>query len=353
MLNVPYIVRHADELWHKIRWGETGVVKCVCGCDKIYRLSDGRYKCAECGKIFSDRSGTLLHHSKLGVEIWLIGIFKFACCKECSAMDLMRECGVNYKTAYMMLQKLRYVAGKEEILLDGIVRIDEAYIGAEWHNVHFNKKMQYMRSNGFIDKDSKRYTKHQLLRAVSAKKFHTLSLTDEHNRTRVIHTPNPVSKEIIKSIIFNGINNITAIVSDESNLYKNIGIPVYQSCHSKRVFMTENGMTSNIAENHFSWTKRKWNGVYTHTSEKYLQLYLNQRQWHFNCMSLSVDERFYKLVGLCQNNVVRNKDIYDFDYTEGFPKSRRKMEEELSHAVAHNPFVESVEDRYGRKYKPK
>lgn len=351
VFNIPKIVRDADSIWHEIRWSATnGVPTCTCGCDELYILGDGRYKCKKCGKVFSDKSGTLLHHSKLSIDKWLVAIFVFSNQTECSAIDLQKAIDVNYKTAYMILQKLRYVVGKGELSLEGVVRIDEAYIGAEWKNVHFNRKMDYMRSNGFIEANSRKYTKQQLLRAVSAKKCHILSLTDEHNTTRLIHTPNPITKDIIKQIIFDKHNNITEIISDESQLYKNIGIPVYQSNHSKHIFVTANGRTSNICENRFSWFKRKWNGVYTHTSEKYLQLYLNQRQFHFNNKGKSVDERFYALLGLCVSTNVTCKDIYEFNYQDAFPKSRRQKEKEVMEDLLQCPFINAVEDRYGRRY---
>lgn len=355
MYDIPHIVRNADEIWHEIRWSTTnGVPTCACGCDTLYKLKDGRYKCKKCGKIFSDKSGTLLHHSKLSLDKWLCAIFTFANITECSAIDLQKAIGVNYKTAYMVLQKLRYVVGKGEISLEGVIRIDEAYIGAEWKNVHFNKKMDYMRSNGFIEKDAKRYTKRQLLQAVSAKKYHILSITDEHDVTRLIHTPNPITKDIIKSIIFDKKNHITEIISDESQLYKNTGIPVYQSNHSKHIFMSANGRTSNICENRFSWVKRKWNGVFTHTSEKYLQLYLNQRQFNHNNSDKSVDERFCTLMRLCVSTPVTCKDIYEFNYQDVFPKSRRKIEQELCEEALNMGMglITSVKDRYGREYKP-
>lgn len=354
MLNIPKIVRNADSIWFEIRWSTTnGIPTCTCGCNELYHLGDGRYKCKKCGKVFSDKSGTLLHHSKLPIEKWLLAIFTFSSMKECSAIDLQKAIGVNYKTAYMILQKLRYVVGKGELSLEGVVRIDEAYIGAEWKNVHFNRKMDYMRSNGFIEAKAKKYTKEQLLRAVSAKKYHILSLTDEHNTTRLIHTPNPVTKKIIQQILFSENNRVTEIITDESQLYKNIGIPVYQSNHSKHIFVTANGRTSNICENRFSWFKRKWNGIYTHTSEKYLQLYLNQRQFHFNNKDKSVDERFYALLGLCVSTNVTCRDIINYDYLSFFPQSRRQREKEVIEDVLQCPFINAVEHSYGKRYNPK
>lgn len=349
-VNIRTICKNSTELWHRVRWSSTGgsVVCPYCGETHIYNLSDGRYKCRKCRKRFSDRTGTILQNSKVSVTIWLIAIFKFAACKECSAIDLMNECGVNYKTAYSILQKLRFLVGKDKVVLEGILKIDEAYIGAEWKNVHLRKKMTYMKKNGYLDIHN-RYTKRSLLQAVSAKKSHILSIIDVNNKTRLIHCPNPITKDTIRYII--KTTNATGIISDESKLYTGLDIPVYQSNHSGHTFTTKEGYTSNACENRFSWTKRKLDGVYSSVSEKYLQLYLWQRQWQVN-HSGDVDDKFYALCKLATKHRVRTIDIRTFDYKKKFPKSRRTIEEEQAKELLKScSIISSVTDKYGRVYK--
>jgi hypothetical protein len=86
--------------------------------------------------------------------------------------------------------------------------------------------------------------------------------------------------------------------------------------------MTESGHTSNPCENRFSWVKRIVGCYHTHTSERYLQLYLNQIIFKMNNKDLSVAERFMKLGGLCCQQYVSHKDILKYDYTDGmcYPK---------------------------------
>lgn len=343
-LSVSSVVKHSDELWKMVRWGNSDPV-CVCGCKNLYKLGDGRYKCKDCGKVFSDKSGTILHKSKVSKELWLVAIYEFAINPECSALSLKRTLGVNYRTAYMMLQKIRFLVGKSEIKLEGIVQCDEAYIGAEWGNVHLKKKMGYMKENGYLVNG--RYTKTSLLKAVSAKKYHILSLVDEKGNTRLIHTPNPITKETILAVLSDPKYKITKLVTDESKLYYNLGIEVVSSNHSKHTFVTKEGYTSNSCENRFSWFKRKWNGVFTHTSEKYLQLYLNQRQWNMNHSGCSDEDRFTELLTLCTRYTVSNRDIYNFNYKANFPKSKREIEQELADKLINKlGYVRSIEGKY-------
>lgn len=347
-LNIKTLISNADSIWHKIRWSKTGKPICTCGCDKLYTTGKGLYKCKSCGKIFSDRSGTLMHHSKLPTWIWLVSMYKFSSCTECSAIDLQKECGINYKTAYLILQKLRFASGKDKVVLEGMISIDELYIGG-WSNMHFGKKIEWMINNGYMKKGD-RYTKTEILRASSAKKFHTISLIDVNNKTRLIHCPNPITKEIIKSVL--KTTQVTAIVSDESKLYKGQGVPVYQSNHSKHIYVSPEGYSSNVCENRFSWVTRKWNGTYSHTSEKYLQLYLWQRQWHYNHIDLTTEESFYKFAKLCSEHIITYKNISNYNYKSKFPKGRREVEEEQAKEILKScGLISSVTDHYGRVYK--
>ena len=52
--------------------------------------------------------------------------------------------------------------------------------------------------------------------------------------------------------------------------------------------MTKGGHTSNACENRFSWVKRIISGYHTRVTEKYLQLYLNQRMFMVNNRDISI-----------------------------------------------------------------
>lgn len=350
--NLKKLISDSEHIWKQLRWESTGgVPTCTCGCQETYVTSKGLYKCKHCGRMFSDRSGTLLHHSKLPTWIWLVSIYKFSTITECSAITLQKEVGVNYKTAYLILQKLRYVSSFDKQILEGVIKIDEAYIGA-WSCMHFNKKIQYLIDNGYMQ-PGERYKKTDILRASSAKKYHTLSITDEKGSNVLLHCPNPITKTTIKSILMREGIGVTGIVSDESGLYRDLGIQVFQSNHSRHIFTSPEGHSSNVCENRFSWVKRKWNGVYSHTGEKYLQLYLWQRQWSYNNKELSTDDRFRKFVGICCSHKVTYKTISRFNYKSRFPRSRREVEAEQCQDLMNScgGIISSVTDSYGRTYR--
>jgi len=327
-LDISYVICNADLLWKRARWNG-GNVHCSCGCGDYYVLGDGRYKCKACGKVYSDTTGTLLHYTKLPKWKWLWVLYKMSTCKGVSTMELSRDICVNYSTAHLMQQKVRYLMEVDNIKLEGDIRIDEAYIGG-WSDMHFSKKMSYMKKNGYLDRNGK-YSKSSLLAAVSRKKHHILSLIDSTGNTKIIHTPNPITSDIIKQVIDRYCINVNMLITDESGLYRHLGYRYEQSNHSKAVFTTKSGYSSNVCENRFSWVKRKWNGIYTHTSEKYLQLYLNQMAYMNNHIGEDNITRFNSILSIAVSKRVTNEDIFRYDYLSRFDyiDVYKKEEQEL------------------------
>jgi len=117
--------------WFKrLRWHETeGESYCPkCGTLRCHTMSRIRFKCTEktCKAVFSVTSGTVFHALKLSFKKMLIAIwFSANSVKGKAALQLSREIGVQYKTAWVLLMKLREAIAwrREEMVLDG-----------EWHD---------------------------------------------------------------------------------------------------------------------------------------------------------------------------------------------------------------------------
>lgn len=85
-----------------------------------------------CKAVFSVTSGTAFHARKLSFKKMLIAIwFSANSVKGKAALQLSREIGVQYKTAWVLLMKLREAIAwrREEMVLDGEVEIDGKYAG--------------------------------------------------------------------------------------------------------------------------------------------------------------------------------------------------------------------------------
>ena len=90
------------------------------------------YKCAGCREQFTVTVGTIMEDSKIPLHKWLLA-FHLLCAskKGMSAHQLHRMLGITYKSAWFMAHRIRYVMTQEPLSskLDGVVEIDEAYIG--------------------------------------------------------------------------------------------------------------------------------------------------------------------------------------------------------------------------------
>src|SRR3954469_10592191 len=117
----------------ELRWPDG--VKCPrCDSDKISRIAKRRqFDCDRCRYQFSVRVGTLFHDSKLPLWKWFLAVYLICEAKKgISAAQLGRTLKVAPKTAWYLCHRIR-AAMKDEgaDLLDGIVEIDETYIGGK------------------------------------------------------------------------------------------------------------------------------------------------------------------------------------------------------------------------------
>ena len=118
-----------------LRWPETdgGPVCPDCGCIEVYSLtSRRRFKCAACYRQFSVTSGTIFASRKLSFVDLLGAICLFVnASKGMSAVQLSRDLNVQYKTAFVLMHKLREAMAVEtaDTKLSNTVEIDGAYFG--------------------------------------------------------------------------------------------------------------------------------------------------------------------------------------------------------------------------------
>jgi len=138
-LSLVNVMRMSDAearaAFRKVRWSETdGEPVCPeCGCCESYDLKTRQvYKCKGCGKQYSITSGTIFHSRKLAVRDILAAIAIFINgAKGYSALQLSRDLSVDYKTAFVMLHKVREAIqlAREVGALSGDVSVDGAYFG--------------------------------------------------------------------------------------------------------------------------------------------------------------------------------------------------------------------------------
>jgi len=123
------------EYAEKLRWGKKP--KCAyCESLKLSkRLEDFRHKCKNCDRSTSVTVNTNIHNTRLPLKTWFFAVSIITDAKKgLSALQLQRNLNVSYPTAFSMYHKLRelmMIENKDIEELDGIVEMDETFIGGK------------------------------------------------------------------------------------------------------------------------------------------------------------------------------------------------------------------------------
>lgn len=109
-----------------------------CACTRCFTTRNGHgrqlWECIICGYQSSSIVGTVFEHTKLPLSIWFLAIYLMTQSKNAvAALELKRQLGVSYKTAWLVKHKLlqTMLLREEPRRLDERVEIDDAYLGGE------------------------------------------------------------------------------------------------------------------------------------------------------------------------------------------------------------------------------
>jgi len=101
---------------------------------QFYRDGTKYWQCSKCCRQTTLRSGTIFHKSKLPLRKWFQGLFLISQSKNnISALELKRQLGVSYPSAWRVKHKIMQVMleREEKRILQGNIVIDDAYLGGE------------------------------------------------------------------------------------------------------------------------------------------------------------------------------------------------------------------------------
>ncbi len=136
----------AAERWFEAqRWSDGERACPKCGCMNTSRVKNRKpqpFWCKDCRSYFSIRTKTVMAGSNLPLRTWVFGMYLMATnLKGVSSMKLHRDLGITQKTAWFMVHRLREGLPFETGKMEGVVEVDETYMGGLEANKHADKKL--------------------------------------------------------------------------------------------------------------------------------------------------------------------------------------------------------------------
>lgn len=306
--------------FENIRWGKDIICPyCYFPRDNKRRSLDERLRCDSCNKSYSVTVNTYLHNTRLPLRTWLMAFAIISDAKKgVSAMQLERNLGVHYETAYNMYHKIRELMALDNKTIDeleGIVEMDETYVGAKRPRLQndgsrnevkrtfpelerdINEKLKSYKKEGFNFK-AKRGNPAKVDLAVQrgrgTKKIPVVGIVERDGNV-IAEVMKNITGEKLKSMVQKYVNEDNSVlVTDEFKGYKKVDSIIERVKIDHQKLYSYKGVNTNSIESFWAFIKRQIMGQHHHVSPKHLPKYVAETVFKYN--NRKHDDMFETLV---------------------------------------------------------
>jgi transposase-like protein len=243
-----------------IRYGQKHICQNCGKKAKFYKLTNrNAFSCEWCGNHVYPCSGTLFEGSRTPLQLWFYAIYLFSSSRHgVPAKELERQLGVTYKAAWRIGHEIRkhmaFVDGDPQ--LDGIVEIDETYIGG---------KRSGKRGRGAEGKT-------------------VLFGMMEKNGDVMTKVVPDVKRKTLQPIIKENVEQGSTVHTDELSSYNNLSSQGYkhETVNHGTGEYARGSVHVNSIEGYWSNLKKSISGTHVHVSKKHLGKYSNEFEYRYN-----------------------------------------------------------------------
>ena len=284
----------AREWFIKARWPE-GIACPNCGSVRVNTGEKHKtmpYRCRDCRKRFSPRTGTALEASNLGYDTWAIAIYLLATgIKGVSSMKLHRDLQITQRSAWFLAMRLRRAWEQESGKFLGPVEADEAYFGGRRRNMS-NAKRKALQDTG----------------RGAVGKTAVVGIKDRASnqiRAKVVERTDAAT---LQGFVRNNADRDAIVYTDEAHAYN--GVARWHEAVQHSVGEYVRGMAhTNGVESFWSLLKRGFHGTYHQLSVKHLDRYVQEFSGRHNVRGRDTIQQMGMIVQGLDGKRLRYSDL--------------------------------------------
>ena len=271
------------EWLEEVRWNGQPVCPHCGGLENITRppSKPHTYWHKDCRKHFTVTTKTCMHATKRPLRDWIYAIYSVMTARKgVSAMQLSKELGCQYRTAWYMLHRLREACGNTDFTLRNVVEADETFVGGKRKNMS-NAKRKTLTGRG------------------TAGKVVVAGVRQRGGKVKAQPVKGTDTATLI-GFVEASVTPGSTVYTDEASAYGPLKEHYHHdSVNHGRHEYVRGSVHTNSMESVWAVLKRAIHGTWHHVSPKHLARYVNEATFRLNegnCKITTIN-RMESLVG--------------------------------------------------------